>query len=131
MIFYVTKKFNIAKNYTELNYAQGLFVHLTNKRWLDKLPEDLRTEIGYTYADQITELYNGMIHPLTPMSVRGAIWHQGESNAPRAAEYRGVFSALIRDWRAGWGRDAGRGVCYNPALKWDARSHRSTWSASS
>lgn len=38
----ITKKFTIAKNFTELNYAQGLFVHLINKRWLDKLPADLR-----------------------------------------------------------------------------------------
>ncbi|WP_303722087.1 TRAP transporter substrate-binding protein [Malonomonas rubra] len=38
----ITKKFTIAKNFTELNYAQGLFVHLINKRWLEKLPEDLR-----------------------------------------------------------------------------------------
>ena len=38
----ITKKFTIAKNFTELNYAQGLFVHLVNKRWLNKLPKDLR-----------------------------------------------------------------------------------------
>ncbi len=38
----ITKKFTIAKNFTELNYAQGLFVHLISKRWLDKLPADLR-----------------------------------------------------------------------------------------
>ncbi len=38
----ITKKFTIAKCFTELNYAQGLFVHLVNKRWLDKLPADLR-----------------------------------------------------------------------------------------
>jgi len=38
----ITKKFTIAKNFTELNYAQGLFVHLINKRWLDKLPKDLQ-----------------------------------------------------------------------------------------
>ncbi|HSL41478.1 MAG TPA: TRAP transporter substrate-binding protein [Desulforhopalus sp.] len=39
----ITKKFTVAKYFTELNYAQGLFVHLINQRWLDKLPEDLRT----------------------------------------------------------------------------------------
>lgn len=38
----ITKKFTIAKNFTELNYAQGLFIHLMNKRWFDKLPEDLQ-----------------------------------------------------------------------------------------
>ncbi|TKB10751.1 TRAP transporter substrate-binding protein [Desulforhopalus sp. IMCC35007] len=38
----ITKKFTIAKYFTQLNYAQGLFVHLINKRWLDKLPQDLQ-----------------------------------------------------------------------------------------
>ncbi len=38
----ITKKFTIAKNFTELDYAQGLFVHIINKRWLDKLPKDLQ-----------------------------------------------------------------------------------------
>jgi TRAP-type C4-dicarboxylate transport system substrate-binding protein len=38
----ITKKFTIAKYFTELDYAQGLFVHLINKRWLNKLPKDLQ-----------------------------------------------------------------------------------------
>lgn len=38
----ITKKFTIAKYFTELNYAQGLFVHLINKKWFDKLPADLQ-----------------------------------------------------------------------------------------
>jgi len=47
----ITKKFTIAKNFTELNYAQGLFVHLINKRWLNKLPADLRA----TFLEVIAE----------------------------------------------------------------------------
>jgi len=38
----LTKKFTVAKNFTELNYAQGLFVHFVNKRWLSKLPKELQ-----------------------------------------------------------------------------------------
>jgi TRAP-type C4-dicarboxylate transport system substrate-binding protein len=38
----ITKKFNIAKNFTELDYAQGLFIHLMNKKWFNKLPADLQ-----------------------------------------------------------------------------------------
>lgn len=45
----ITKKFTIAKHFTELNYAQGLFVHLVNQSWLNKLPEDLQT----TFLDVI------------------------------------------------------------------------------
>jgi TRAP-type C4-dicarboxylate transport system substrate-binding protein len=47
----ITKKFTIAKFFTELNYTQGLFVHLINKHWLDKLPTDLRA----TFLKVITE----------------------------------------------------------------------------
>lgn len=47
-------------------------------------------------------LYNGMIAPFTPMSIRGFLWYQGETNsgAGRAPYYATLFPALIRDWRA-------------------------------
>ncbi len=38
----LTKKFEVAKYFTEVNYAQGLFIHFINKRWFNKLPEDLQ-----------------------------------------------------------------------------------------
>jgi sialate O-acetylesterase len=47
-------------------------------------------------------LYNGMIAPLVPFGIRGAIWYQGESNAGRAYEYRTLFPAMIADWRKHW-----------------------------
>jgi len=49
------------------------------------------------------ELYNGMIAPLIPYAIRGAIWYQGESNAGRAWQYRALFPDLIRNWRRDWG----------------------------
>jgi len=45
-------------------------------------------------------LYNGMIAPITPFSLRGTIWYQGESNVGRAKQYQTLFPALIADWRA-------------------------------
>jgi sialate O-acetylesterase len=48
-------------------------------------------------------LYNAMLAPLTPYAIRGVIWYQGESNAGRSYQYRTLFPALIRDWRAAWG----------------------------
>jgi sialate O-acetylesterase len=50
-------------------------------------------------------LYNGMIVPLVPYAIRGAIWYQGESNAGRAFEYRTLLPAMIRSWRAAWKED--------------------------
>jgi sialate O-acetylesterase len=47
-------------------------------------------------------LFNGMVAPLLPFAIRGAIWYQGESNADRAAQYRDLFQVLIRSWRRAW-----------------------------
>lgn len=48
-------------------------------------------------------LFNGMIHPLIPYGIRGAIWYQGERNRRQFAELYGVqLQTLIRDWRARW-----------------------------
>src|SRR5439155_11200424 len=50
-----------------------------------------------------TTLYNGMIAPLIPYAIKGAIWYQGESNAGKAYEYRTLFPTMIQDWRQRWG----------------------------
>jgi len=47
-----------------------------------------------------TTLYNGMISPLVPFGLKGAIWYQGESNAGRGKQYQTLLPALIGDWRA-------------------------------
>lgn len=52
--------------------------------------------------NQASVLYNGMIHPLIPLTVRGAIWYQGESNVSRAEQYAELFPAMIQDWRKSW-----------------------------
>ncbi|OAM88550.1 sialate O-acetylesterase [Termitidicoccus mucosus] len=44
-------------------------------------------------------LYNGMIHPLLPLAVRGVIWYQGETNAARPDEYADLFPRMIGQWR--------------------------------
>ncbi|MDH3454015.1 MAG: TRAP transporter substrate-binding protein [Desulfuromonadales bacterium] len=48
----VSKKFTVARFYTQLDYAQGLYIHLVNQRWLDKLPADLRTILLDTIAEE-------------------------------------------------------------------------------
>ena len=49
-------------------------------------------------------LYNGMIAPLQPYAIAGAIWYQGEGNAGRAAQYQKLFPAMIQSWRQAWGQ---------------------------
>jgi sialate O-acetylesterase len=52
------------------------------------------------------ELYNGMIAPLIPYTIKGVIWYQGENNTgslARSEQYHQLFPDLIRDWRNRWG----------------------------
>ena len=50
-----------------------------------------------------TVLYNAMINPLIPYTIKGAIWYQGEANASRAYQYRDLLPLMINDWRSRWG----------------------------
>ena len=50
-----------------------------------------------------TVLWNGLVAPVAGLPVAGVIWYQGESNVERAAQYRTLFPAMIRGWRAAWG----------------------------
>jgi sialate O-acetylesterase len=54
------------------------------------------------------QLYNGMIAPATPYTIKGAIWYQGETNSPpeRAPLYSKLFSTMISDWRQRWNEGA-------------------------
>ncbi|XP_062417050.1 sialate O-acetylesterase isoform X2 [Pungitius pungitius] len=53
-------------------------------------------------------LWNAMIHPLLNMTVKGAIWYQGEANAEYNQEkYNCSFPAMIDDWRLAFHRGSG------------------------
>jgi sialate O-acetylesterase len=52
---------------------------------------------------QATALYNGMIHPLVPFTLRGAIWYQGEANLGEGMLYAERMKALVTGWRQLWG----------------------------
>jgi sialate O-acetylesterase len=47
-------------------------------------------------------LYNGMISPLVPFAIRGALWYQGESNNGEGMLYHEKMKALIAGWRSLW-----------------------------
>jgi sialate O-acetylesterase len=50
-----------------------------------------------------TMLYNGMIAPLIPYGIKGAIWYQGESNSGKPDNYYELLPLLIKNWREDWG----------------------------
>lgn len=57
------------------------------------------------YHTTVTGLYNGMIAPLTPAAIKGAIWYQGENNNGRGAQYQILLPTLIADWRKRFSAD--------------------------
>ena len=62
--------------------------------------------MGIDDPESPSVLWNGMMAPIARLPVAGVIWYQGESNAARAYEYRTLFPAMIRSWRAAWGEPA-------------------------
>ncbi len=49
-------------------------------------------------------LYDGMIAPVAPLAITGALWYQGEANVGRDAQYRALLPAMIGDWRKAFGQ---------------------------
>ena len=65
---------------------------------------------GHQYPGNI---FNGMIHPVRPYGIRGAIWYQGERNAkdvPQALNYRRQLALLINYYRSSWHELSGGNV---------------------
>jgi len=56
MVCNITKKFEVAKYYTTLNYAQGLFIWIFNKAWFNKLPQDLQKIFVQTVHDVCADI---------------------------------------------------------------------------
>lgn len=51
----------------------------------------------------LTTLYNGMIAPLGPYGLRGALWYQGETNADAPGGYQALLAGLMSSWREQFG----------------------------
>lgn len=69
-------------------------------REIDPMPVDMSWN-----PNSPTFLFNAMLNPLIPYAIKGAIWYQGESNAPEAYQYRELMPLMITDWRNRWGYD--------------------------
>ena len=70
--------------------------------WLFKIEAIKPKPAMRNNPNQPSVLYNGMIAPLVPFAIKGAIWYQGESNVGRAKQYATLFPLLISDWRKQW-----------------------------
>ena len=55
-------------------------------------------------AQAPAHIFGGMIDPLIPFGIRGALWYQGEMNAGANDAYKLLLPLLIRSWREQWGQ---------------------------
>jgi len=75
--------------------------------WIDaetmqKFPESLKstTQPKTNPNHRAAHLYNGMIAPIKNLSIKGAIWYQGESNRAEYQYYAGLKKAMIDKWKS-------------------------------
>ncbi|MGJ5817205.1 sialate O-acetylesterase [Paludibaculum fermentans] len=91
-----------------LTLGDGTLVPLSGE-WKGKVAVDARPPhplpVGFENLPTMPGvLYNGMLAPVAPLSLTGAIWYQGESNTERAHQYRRLLPAMIADWRKLFGQ---------------------------
>jgi len=63
-----------------------------------------------------TVLFNGMLAPVVPYSIRGVIWYQGESVTSPRELFPRWNELLFTDWRRLWGRELPFLFCQLAAL---------------
>lgn len=51
------------------------------------------------HSNTPTDIYNQVIHPLTPGMITGVLWYQGEQDAGMGMRYRDALTTLVRGWR--------------------------------
>lgn len=94
-----------------LSKPEDLHILLSDKKqiplageWKAKLSADVRPPhpmpLGYeNWPVMPTVLYEGMLSPIAPLAITGAIWYQGEQNSERGFQYRKLLPVMITDWR--------------------------------
>ncbi|MHA4810628.1 sialate O-acetylesterase [Flavitalea flava] len=99
-------------------------VHSLEGDWSFRVTEvSVSSNIGPNSSP--TLLYNGMINPLIPYSIKGVIWYQGEANAGRAYQYRKSFPLMIEDWRSRW-QEGNFPFYFVQLSSWDAEQGNSS-----
>ena len=78
-------------------------------KWEGRLSVDARPPqalpIGYeNWPVMPSVLYEGMLAPIAPLSITGALWYQGEQNSDRGFQYRKILPVMIADWRKLFGQ---------------------------
>jgi len=88
---------------SDMKLTVGNRVYSLAGNWSFKIATVSGTNAGVGPNSYPTLLFNAMVNPLIPFSMRGVLWYQGEANAGRSYEYRQAFPLMINDWRQHWG----------------------------
>ncbi len=95
------KDFNIALAEGEGNLSlvgDWKFKTAVNTSALPPMPVNMSSD-----PNVHTFLYNAMLNPFVPYTIKGAIWYQGEANVYQAYQYRDLMPMMIHNWREKWG----------------------------
>ncbi|MEM8736881.1 MAG: sialate O-acetylesterase [Planctomycetota bacterium] len=73
------------------------------KQWEESGRQGKRPRWGGQRPQHVPSgLANAMTHPFEPLSIRGVIWYQGESDSKKPPYYADLFKSLIASWRDGF-----------------------------
>jgi len=91
-----------------LNLGDATVIPLSGE-WKGKVAVDARPPqplpLGFENLPTMPGvLHMGMLEPIAPLAITGAIWYQGESNVERAYQYRKLLPAMVADWRKLFGQ---------------------------
>lgn len=59
---------------------------------------------GINEYERIGVMYNAMLKPVQPYTIKGFLWNQGESNVGRHNEYPQHQKDMVEIWREEWGQ---------------------------
>ena len=81
--------------------------------WIEKERVESNAEYDNNLYEEVYDwwpstpgsVYNGLIYPLAPYAIAGAIWYQGESNCKTYQVYASLKKDLIENWRSIFNKD--------------------------
>ena len=76
------------KSFLDQEFDPGIIINNSEEKFEEYNP-------GY--------LFNAMLNPLIPFTLRGGIWYQGENNRERAKHYSKLMQVMVASWRDKWG----------------------------
>ncbi|KAL3067756.1 hypothetical protein OYC64_022186 [Pagothenia borchgrevinki] len=80
----------------------------SSARALQQCGLESKSRKHYRSPQENSVLWNAMIHPLLNMTIKGAIWYQGEANyIYHQKKYNCSFPAMIDDWRMAFHQGSG------------------------